>query len=290
MTRFPRSARGAYGVALALALGLSQPGLARPPEGWQEISREIRIFEDVFGAAIRNADDSNLRIGSAKAHYYANQGIVVELDVSSPWPGHRAKRAIQIDTSLNSLSEVPAMVHDILADLEIAIAPYEPEELQELQELRGEQRDLTTEARRLRSDLRELRRRLSREDDADERSELADEIAELERELDLTAQEEAAIRDDISAQYDRLKDASKRRADEPVQENAAELDSVVGRAACDYGATMKSLPDREHLSISVTQRHARRYYVFQMEDVRDCRDGKLDVDELLETGFVYSGN
>ncbi len=158
---------------------------ARTVPELEKIQRELRVAEEVLGAALRDHVEDRMKISQVHAQYLARQGVLVSVNVTTPWISFRTpgENTLEIEADLQRLNEIPEMVHDILSQLDITIAPYQPEELEELRSLRDEQRSLREEQRRLRSRLREQRRALVRAQGSDERESIARGLPELEAEL-----------------------------------------------------------------------------------------------------------
>lgn len=276
-------------------LHLSATAYARVVPELDKIHRELRVAEEVLGAALRDHVEDRVKISQVHAQYLARQGVLVSVNVSTPWISFRTpgENTLEIEADLQRLNEIPEMVHDILSQLDITIAPYEPEELEELRSLRDEQRSLREEQRRLRSRLREQRRELVRAEGSDERESIAEGITDLETELAASDAQWAAVNSDIDGQYNRLKDARSRASDRRRRQlETEEVAVAVARSVCEYGDVVKSLPADEHLTVVLRQGQTKRsdaqYYAFSMADVMRCQNDKLTVEQMLETAYTYS--
>ena len=182
------------------------PAHAREPDRLDEVLREARIFADVVESALREQVGNQPRVTSVTAEFLAQQGILLNVNVAKPWFSvDSGDRSIQVDTEI-SLEEIPPLVSDILSELQIAIAPYQPDALDELRELRDEQRALRDEQRAIRRQLRSLRRDLVRSDSDDKKASISEEISELERELAAADAQYNALHNDIDNHYQDLRD------------------------------------------------------------------------------------
>ncbi len=281
-----------FGTTL-LAAGLlsaalpSQVSQARPVTELEPIVRELRIAEDVFRSAMANSIGGPVKIINVKSQFLARQGVLVSMRVVVPWidVDEFTRRSIDIGSDVESLHDIPEMVHEILAELNIAVAPYDPDELEALRDLRAEQRKLRNEQRDLRSKLRDVRRKRNREDDEDSVDDLDDEIADLDNELNGLEDEYQLLDDDIDEQYLRLQDLRSNYSDRSLTE--ANLSQAVGETACNYGGTFKTLGSQQYLTVALELTDTTKYYVFKMEHIAACRRGEINPAKLLERSYLY---
>ena len=269
------------------------PAHAEPPSHLDPLKREMRIVEDVIDAALR--DVPGVRVGAVEADYLAGQGVLISLSLRTPWFGPRhGQRVVKIIRDQNMAVPVPDMVHQILADLELdldvpMLAPRSVD-LSALRELREEQRALRNQQRKVRQRIWGTRLEMAGgegEEDA------ADTVAALEEELRRLEDEDDALEARIDAEYEELRSAPDV---EEVEVSAtaeapppADFDAALAQAVCDYGATLKSLPRDEHLSVRVRERDGDTFHVFRFDDVVGCQRGAMTPDELLGKGVSYSG-
>ena len=273
--------------ALIVLLAFAASAQGRTPDNLEALDREMKIIEDVFASAVRNSVGDAVRITDVEAEYLANQGVLISLSINQSWLSSR-RDLIEIDPGHGEdiVIHIPEVVRGILDDLDISVAPYEPEELAELRNLRDEQRENRQDQRSVRAKLREMRRKRATDDDDD----IDDDIEALQRELRGLEVEYEALETDIDAQYERLRSARSihsRRRDEAEQGSKMDLESALMDATCDYGATLKSLPRDEHLSLRVQRRRDDVFYVFEFDDVIACQRDSISTSELKERAFIY---
>jgi hypothetical protein len=279
--------------AILLAAGIlsaalpSQVSQARPVNELEPIVRELRIAEDIFRSAMANSIGGPAKIINVKTQFLARQGVLVSMKVVVPWidVSEFTRRSIDIGTDIQSLHDIPLMVHEILAELDIAVTPYDPDELEALRELRAEQRKLRNEQRDLRSKLRDARRKRNRAEDEDDIDDLDDEIADLDHELNGLEDEYQLLDDDIDDQYQRLQDLRSNYSNRSLSE--ANLSQAVGETACNYGGTFKTLGSQQYLTVALELTNSTKYYVFKMEHIATCRRGEIDSAKLLERSYLY---
>lgn len=275
---------------LLLVGALTLPGhaLAREITDLDAIQREARIVADVMKAALRSELTDGVRVTSVHAEYLARQGVLVSVRLNAPWLTiNDNDSSIAIAGEIN-LDEIPSMVENILADLQIEVSPYEPEALEALRALRSEQRELRLEQRGIRAKLREKRRALVRAEDDGDREDVQEDIADLERELLAVDAQYDALAKDIDIQYQELRDY-RSGAREPAPQPKADFDALIARSACDYGATLKSLGADNFLTIALRRDGHNEYYAFKMDHVFSCSRGDMRTERLLDLAYRYAG-
>ncbi|MEZ5557354.1 MAG: hypothetical protein R3E86_02230 [Pseudomonadales bacterium] len=279
---------GARTMALALCL-IAATAAARTPDDLDSISKELRIGADVFRSALTAALPAGTRLARVEADYLAHQGALLTLDLATPWLSLDADDNARIDArvGLDSLDQLPDMVQDVLAELQIDIAPYAPEDLAELRQLRGSQRDLRAEARDVRARRRAAERELARLEAHDQEPERRDalraEIEVLDKDLAAIDGEYEALDADITRVYAAAGGSDRSDAGAADQQ----LSEAIGEAVCSYGATFRSLGSQQYLTVLVRRPEHKRVFVFKMEHVNDCRRGDGDAARLLERSDQY---
>ncbi len=274
------------------------PAHAEPPPHLDALKREMRIVEDVFDAAL--GDVPGVRVGGVEADYLAGQGVLLSLSLRTPWlgpAGHgptHGKRVVRIIRDHDMAVPVPEMVHEILADLEldldVPMLVHRSLDLSPLHELRHERRALRGQQRKVRQRIWGMRLEVAGgEGEAD----AADTVAALEEELQRLEDEDDALGARIDAEYEKLasgRDAAEVEVSETVEATpAADFDTALAQAVCDYGATLKSLPRDQHLSVRVRARDGDTFHVFEFDDVVECQRSAVTPEELLGRGVRYSG-
>lgn len=269
------------------------PAHAEPPSHLDPLKREMRIVEDVIDAALR--DVPGVRVGAVEADYLARQGVLISLSLRTPWLGPiQGQRVVKIIRDHDMAVPVPDMVHEILGDLEldldIPMLAHRSVDLSALRELREEQRALRNQQRKVRQRIWGSRLEMAGGEGGED---AADTVAGLEEEMERLEAEDDALEARIDAEYEKLASARdvaevevSTTAEAPP---AADFDAALARAVCDYGATLKSLPRDEHLSVRVRERDGDTFHVFRFDDVVGCQRGAMTSDELLGKGVTYPG-
>jgi len=270
-------------LGILLSLSAAAAG-ARSVDEMEQMNSELDIARDVFRSAMSHAVGSRLRVTGVNVEYLPEQGVLVSMSVVQPWIDVDAftDRSIDLTSEVETLQDVPELVYEIMTELNMAIAPYDPELLGELRDLRDEQKVVRSAQRNLRSQLRETRRAKNRaENDA---SELDEHIVELEAELDALVNDYESLNAEIEDLYAALQERRREPAD---QATAMNIDQAAAQSACSYGDTFKSLDSQEFLNLVVRLSEATHYYTFKMENVYECRRGDINSERLLERAWHY---
>lgn len=270
---------------------MSQSLLAQPVTDLEPVVRELRIAEGVFRSAMSNSVPDRLRVTNVQAQFLARQGVLVSMDVFIPWINvdEFTRRSINIGNEVESLHDIPELIHEIFSELNMLTSPMDSREYEYLRELRSEQRSLRNEQREVRAALRTMRRELRRLDDTDPaedaREELNAEIADLEQSLNELDDAYVALDMEIDQEHERLKDIRSNYANRSL--SSANLDEAVGETACNYGGTFKSLDTQQFLTVALVMSDLTKYYVFKMDQISACQRGDINPEKLLEMSFLY---
>jgi hypothetical protein len=275
-------------LALLLAAGLAAgpsrasetPAAGRPLDEGDRVRRELRIGGDVLRAALSETLPANLRIVDLEAGYLTGQGVLVIVDLSSPWFRVDGD-SIEVEPDIAHLEQIPDMVHEILSELNLGLTRYQTEELQELRDIRDTQRAARAEQRALRAELRQARRERQQAGNPEAAAALDESIASLRTDI--------AALDEELLDLNRDADTARQTLNEPTPgaQRADSMDTAVADAVCAYGATFQWLAGNEHLNVLLRRFDRSRYFVFDISRVRACQTGDISSADLLETAFGY---
>ncbi len=269
-------------VAGTMSLTLTAAAASNQSPALETLRQEMYVAQEVIPTALANTAQ-RVRVVDAEAIYLAGQGVLLDMDMA------RRPASGMGDFEVTAIDQIPHVVQEIVANVQLAIAPYEPEDLAELRELREEQREVRNQQR----ELRRLRADHAREPEyigiplpGETKTAMAQGIREREAELEALDGEYQALERDIDKQYDRLR--TLRQSDVPAEEPTThDLTAAVGTVACDYGGTLKSLPDDEHLTFRLRRGRDSAFYVFRKEDLVACRRESIAAPELLSRASIY---
>ena len=288
--RFDHASQAALLCALAAAATTGSVRAA-PPAHLDALRQEMAVAEDVFQAALGNAP--GVRVWDVEADYLAAQGVLLSMAVRKGWFGAGRARVVKIIQDEDIGVTIPHMVHEILADLDIPGVAHRTADFEVLNELREQQRALRNQQRTVRALVWQTRLGIAR---GHQEEEGEDTVAALEAEIERLDAEHEALQSRIDAEYQRLsagetgdqiETPAGQDATDPVAD--ADLEALLLQAVCDYGGTLKSLPEDEHLSLRVRESTGDVFYVFRFEDVVDCQRGSMTPAKLLEAGVSYEG-
>ena len=267
------------GIALAALVAANAAGAAAPAR-LDALDREMRVLANVLEAALRDAPGVGKRVRRVEVDYLAGQGALVTLSLARGWFG---SYRVEVGADANGVIAVPSMVHDILADLQIPVSPWDAEELEALRELRQEQRDLRREQREVRKKIRKHRRQQALEGNGEA------EIEALQRELAALEAEHEALSADLRDQYGEVHQVRKRRAlaEADGEDGAQDFETALLDAVCSYGGALKSIPEDERLSVKVRRRDQSAFYVFGMKDVLACQNDGMALEKLKAAAVIY---
>ena len=261
------------GVFALLPAGVAAAG-DRAPQGYDDLGRQLRLSGNALRAALDDALPDGVRVVGVEAGYLAGQGVLVIVDLASPW--YRLDgRDTDLAPELSSLEQIPDMVHEILTEMNIGLSRGEVAELQALRGIRDEQR----------ARLREFRRERLRAP-PDRAEALSREIDGLEAELAAAEARERALTADAET---RRVDIDGLPARAPAALDRQTLDAAVARVVCGYGAGLELHDDAERLNVVVRRADATRYYVFPLDRVRSCAGDAAEPASLLEDSLRYDG-
>ncbi|MDE0192203.1 MAG: hypothetical protein OXQ90_12670 [Gammaproteobacteria bacterium] len=284
-----------------LAVVLAAGAQAREPENLAAMVDEMAVLERVLGAALGSEvpkwaasryDFEALHrqtgvhlerwlqesVRTIKVEYLARQGFLVSLEFS-----HRP-----------SARDLPGFVFETMARtgeirLPGLVTSLEPDHFAELKRLVDE-RD---EARMKRSELEpvwQVELRNAAFTRVPRRPEVSGPIG---REVSALAGRQNELHTATIKEIQRLRGLLEEPAEGSSTDN---IHGVLMRAVCNY-ATLKSLPDDEHLTLKVRRSKGPRegglmgvlwtYHVLAKQDVVECRKGTIDAAELRHRAYVY---
>ncbi len=296
-----------YKVALAGVCALAALASVALDSGvdTDKIKKEIRVLQNVIDTTFEGEQrgrDQRLRPNHMDALYLDGQGVLLEVNVGSGgfgfMPGDFSfdfgpAIAMSFDAMEGFAPEVEVgeeidrafeEAHQALEEADFA---FEGDEMDD--SIRLKYREVAKDRAKLMKDVQEKRR---------------DAMKKLHEDKALSDAERQKLRDQAKSLAERIQSEGKAMRDR-MDKLRAESDQKWGErfrpfvdeflgAVCEYGASLKSLPANERLT--VVFRNADRaggqardlVYVFTKNDLLACRDGKLDAAQLKERAVRYS--
>lgn len=276
---------------------------------YDRIKRDINVMAQIFRGAFET--DGKSRGIAIDANYLAGQGATFTLNNHNL----RSINLLRGDGSggmaafpMPPMPVAPKQAAQVAEEIHLALEGLEDFEwnwegdvgqfqfydrrMSELEkETREGIRDLAREARDIEREINEQRIELIQEEEQKSRQAIEGAISKLDKHLAEIVAKQSKLEAHLAAERDK---ANARRAEErekALQARTAQLAQVersVMQALCDYGSTLKNLPDKEHVSIIFSQAVSadeRQIYVFDKKEVTDCRGG---ADELLKQATAYT--
>lgn len=302
----PLIATGLSTLAAAISL-ISFSGSAQDNGDIDRKLRELNIMDNIFEAALEEEADSGLlrRIGRAESMYLADQGMVFSFRVvnvhavrvmgqrmGEPWQEYMNEMLEMTEESLELVREsFPDLDFDFDRDIDFDFddrvfvssnprAPQAPRSVHEvffvgdqrggeweaMREMEDAMRDTQDEVRDMQRQVRRLERQL-RNDESDTDA-LEAEIGAIEEQME---SELAVLEEQQQAYEEFITNLENMRREQQLVAVDEASSQIIG-TLCDYGGTLKSLDNEEHVTIILEDvvDDNDQVYVFSYNDIRDC--------------------
>lgn len=283
-------------VAAVTASSLAAYALAAPD--YDRIKKDINVMVGIVKSSIEESRDCQRCSIRVSGYYLADQGVVFNIDPSSPRYAFGYGDDVEIVTR-SVVAGIPDMVSDILEDVQVNLddaghswewhtAPDDRrfsinrENREKVRDVRRELREASRELREVTIEMihaeeEELRQLQERE------AELASQIAELEnKQSEVEAQFARA-----AEQRARDRRARREKHNEERLQEVRKIEDLVLDTFCDYSRTMRSIPKNERVSIVVKQGNdSSNVFVFDQDKLGACDSSKKNVrDHALAYAF-----
>lgn len=292
-------------LLISSALFCSAGAAAADPD-FERIHKDVTVMSNIIKGAFE-ADDScrgcQPRIDSS---YLANQGAVFTIRLNS-WrsfqtvsgnnsnfsfvvPAPDEVKHIEITEVVSDvLDNLGSVMDDVGSRIEFKMSDLENHEtlLRIDSEARRALRELNRERRDLEYERREYEIELIHADE-DTRRDIERQISELEKGINTIEMKQSELNKAYEAERKERELARQAKREKAIQQAEAQLaavEDVVIRSLCDYGATLKNIPEKEHVSLLFEQNNEdqTKVFVMDMNDVQGCQ--KADV--LRSDATVY---
>lgn len=297
--------------ALALALATSTAAHADQQQR-DELRKQLEIMNSIFTTALeqKSGDDSRRRLFRERLQfdYLAGQGVVYRSNIggsqmvfmSSDFPAPPAPQILELESIDNveielAVAEGLAAAADALNQVEIITEDVTDEGNGKLRVIRT----VTADVRENAGEMRELRRRIrdlelaQRSAEGDEAEVITKELQQAREELETTQNAIAEARAEIAVARREIEEKSEQRKAKRAQElqqRLAVFEQTMAATLCDYGRTLRALPENEHVSFvlegagDVKQGGQDKIYVFTKRQLEKCNDAS----DLLAKATTYS--
>ena len=203
---------------------------------------------------------------------------------------------------MDDLAEIPAMVNDILAEIDIEIGDgrrfgTRRGDARILdRESRGRMRELSRERRHLEEEMRDIEIELihAEEEEREEQEERLAELNEQLENLDGKSQKLDELLEQRRSAYEQRRQEERDKVNRRIQERLLEYEDLMLATFCDYGANLKSVPNDQHVTVildnvaGIDSDLDSKIYVFKKKDLTACQDDGIDRDALKERAIVYN--
>tara|TARA_R110000772_G_scaffold14417_10_gene41683 strand:+ start:1010 stop:1906 length:897 start_codon:yes stop_codon:yes gene_type:complete len=276
----------------------SLSGAAQQNADYSQALRELDIMSNIFEAASeqRRSNRDSLQISSFdEGIYLADQGMVFSFRMSS---GRNFFRAINInalpaEAIANLEIDMAGIADEISSEMRRVfpgqdfsmpfVSPMMPgmsdeqrDAIEEMSELIRDQQESIRDSQR---ELRDLQRRLR--DEETDRSDIENRIAQTERDLEA----ETAQLEEQNNAYRAFMQEYQEIQEQQIAARNRQAENEIMATLCDYGATLRSLQNDEHVSIVLQNYTDNRdqVYVFDFADVASCSSAE----QLLQSALSY---
>jgi hypothetical protein len=288
---------------------------------FNKIRKDIKVMNKIITTALESDDECGKCRASVRGSYLAGQGAMF---VISPRRSHFGDVSITDGDwgvqhmeleDLAALEGLPEMIDDIVSGVGIAIrdididdADHGDHEDHEIfttrygrqsdssRQARNELRSLQREMRQLRDEQRQQEIELIRAED-ELKKDLENSIRKLESEMTTLEAKREALSGELDKQRERRsqeREKARKIAAEARQKQNTLLEHLVLSTMCDYGASLKNLPQKERVTLLFEREGKRwsenktRMYVMDKKDLLACQSNTLDTDGLIKKSIAYN--
>lgn len=288
-------------TAFSSVLGLSAVHvIAQQNSDYSEVIRELDIMSNIFEAALEpRRDNDGFRPVSIldESNYLANQGMVFTfiqpgnrgmmafIDIDD-MPGgalagmgiNMAEMAMEISTEVRRA--IPSADFDFPGGPFASIAMMGGD-FEGMENMTDAIRDQQEEVRDLQRDMRDLQRQLRDDNNDRTEAEIESSIENLQVEIDA----ERTELETLTSEYQGIMQEFQQERDQQVAARNEEAQSLILSTLCDYGNTLRSLQNDEHVTLVMRnfENNQDQVYVLDYADVTSCSSAE----QLLQGAISY---
>lgn len=262
---------------------------------YTKTEKELRIMSKIFETSLSDANLSSknqvFSRGGTESLYLAKQGMVFTFNFGNGHFGNASDWQAFGEGIGQLVGTIASEVGEAFADMDrpVPVAPTSPtsdvnweknmeayEAYQEaMEELREQQREQRQEVRELQRNIRDIERQ-SRRDEGDTselkktKQKLEEKMSQLSKKLEV---------------YEKSRKEYNEKRLEKIQLNNKKKSDLIISTLCDYGATLRSLSSREHVTVIFEnyENNKDQVYVFDAKAVRSCDSSS----NLLSSAISY---
>lgn len=288
-----------YLTALAAALTIL-------PAQAADISPALKKNADILQTILQTAfkEDENSRLTSMQYSYLTGQGLLFQANAvrSGRHVFHFSGAGIPPVAPVPPVPPQPDGEFDFDFEFDVDHEDIErlTEAAQEMAEqvkqqhrytyrIAEKQRAIERELRDVERDLRdiEFNKSMSKLD-----KEQQQELAMLQQKAKVLKEKQAEVEKEAATSRKQLEEQRSKQLAEQQKQTAAMVKTVgekFSQILCDYGASLRDMPDTEYVSLQVSNRGSdgRYYWVVRKSDINQCMTGKIKAKDLLTKASTY---
>jgi len=306
-------------TATAAALTLSASSWANPQQR-EALNKQLDIMASIINTALGHEQGDKRKPSWAErspleSTYLAGQGVVYRVNFGSRLqrfsmqagksPGMDKFEFIEVDGLASDIEKVVEIANGDKRRVEVIIESNEVHidgddiqfegDITFSEEVRKAVADMRTAAQEMR-DARRVIRDVSRVDqNANEsaRKKSAEQLAEAQAKLEQAQQQMQLARSELRRSQGQIQQLTSTRMQEMQQARAARVatfEQTFVQTLCDYGSTLRDLPNKEHISVIIVgagDNDNDKIHVFSKQDVMNCKGAK-GASDLLAKATTYS--
>lgn len=278
----------------ALSFGAA---LALMPLQAAEVSPALKKNADILQTILQTAfkDNENSRLSSLQYSYLSGQGLLFQASSG----GRHVFQFRNVSIPAAPVAPMPSLPGtefefdsiDIEKITEAAQEMAEQIQDQHRQSYRiaEKQRTIERELRDVERDKRdiEFNKNLTKLD-----KEQQQELQTLQQKTKLLQEKLAEVTKEAELNRKQLEQQRAKQLAEQQQQTAAMIKTVgekFSQVLCDYGASLRDMPDNEYVTLQVSNRgsEGRYYWVVKKADINQCMTGKIKAKDLLAKTNSY---
>ncbi|MBU2114599.1 MAG: hypothetical protein KKE94_12625 [Gammaproteobacteria bacterium] len=269
-----------------------------------EVSPALKKNADILQTILHTAfkDSEQARLSSLQYSYLTGQGLLFQANSGG-------RQAFQFSRMLAPVAPVPPVpptppMPDTDVDIEFEFDSHDVEEMAEAAAKMAEQmHDQHRQSYRIYEKQRVIEREL-RDAEREQRdiefsqslskldSEQQQELKMLQQKTKLLQEKLAEVTKEAGLSRKQLEEQRAKQIAEQQQQTAAMVKTVgekFSQVLCDYGASLRDMPDNEYVTLQVNNRGSdgRYYWVIKKADINQCMTGKMKAKDLLAKATSY---
>jgi hypothetical protein len=277
---------------------LAAASVAQAAPDIERIHKDVTVMSTIFDAAFEAEESCQKCAPKIESSYLAKQGAVFTIRANTwksfsfsdasegfsfvipPDAPHGVRRVEITEMVGDILSDVGIVMDEMGSHIEHSLADLEHSDtvIRVDSDTRRALRELNRERRELEYQRREYEIELIHADEED-RKRINERIAEVEKQvsgMEGKQNELSKVFVEKKREVDLLRAERQEKAQLQANEQFALIENIVLQSLCDYGTTLKNVPDNEHVSVVFERKNEdkKEVVVMEMDDVTSCTDAK----------------